>query len=517
MILKTQIKTAVVFALILGCSKKPADVVVPEVQTQPPAVVRYDAFEADSDLYPHTEPKQTCSRTTIKRTECLKEWTTLIFMAADNDLTPYALEDLYEMESGFQSGQYAGSTYKLDVLVEMDLAGNEGSERFHIHQQNQAYDTELILSGVFHDQKKGRALIKSPVLKRFPEEGLSTEKRLENFLKWGIQNYPSKRYIVVFWGHGEGWGTGNKKSTYSAHVGRSGRQGGILFDDTPRSEVLGTPQMREVLEEVRKFSLKGKKFDLIANDACMMQTLEVLTELKDEAHYILGSSQIQNFHGLPYRRIFYSLNASHWAGVSLKERNKRCSDDRACWLAYIMPKLVKGAWDHRGLQGKLDPLAKEDFTYSAFATSGLEKSLLEPLEEIGSALDNIVKSAPSLVYNALFEVPRYDIGTAELGHFISKIEEHLVYQSKSPLSQKLKAAAMRLQTGLVYQNISYYYGRQYLLNSKYPLGSGTRVLSIWLPRTEHEYEALIHDYSQNSKMFVDIPSWNSWMHSLFKP
>lgn len=56
----------------------------------------------------------------LHRDGCEKDWTVLVYMAADNSLFPYALMDLYEMEAAFKSRNVAGSTLKTDLLVQVD-------------------------------------------------------------------------------------------------------------------------------------------------------------------------------------------------------------------------------------------------------------------------------------------------------------------------------------------------------------------------------------------------------------
>ncbi|MES2963013.1 MAG: hypothetical protein V4760_03920, partial [Bdellovibrionota bacterium] len=70
----------------------------------------------------------------VTRQSCYKDWTVLVYMAADNDLSPYAMWDLYEMEGAFASGRYAGSTMKSDLLVQADTKGPTGIRRFHMFQ-----------------------------------------------------------------------------------------------------------------------------------------------------------------------------------------------------------------------------------------------------------------------------------------------------------------------------------------------------------------------------------------------
>ena len=80
------------------------------------------------------------------RSHCMKEWAVLVYMAADNDLTPYAFWDLYEMESRLAGEANLGaSTSTVDVLVELDTFARTGVQRYHVFQSDEAYDATLRL------------------------------------------------------------------------------------------------------------------------------------------------------------------------------------------------------------------------------------------------------------------------------------------------------------------------------------------------------------------------------------
>ena len=37
------------------------------------------------------------------------------------------------------------------------------------------------------------------------EVNMGDGKALGDFITWGIQQYPAKRYMLVIWDHGQGW------------------------------------------------------------------------------------------------------------------------------------------------------------------------------------------------------------------------------------------------------------------------------------------------------------------------
>jgi len=102
---------------------------------------------------------------------------------------------------------------------------------------------------------------------------------LQEFLSYGIQNYPAKKYMVVIKNHGSGWKTRAKKN-----ISRD-----IAYDEI-YGDSLTIPELRSALYYTK--ILLGKKIDLLYLDACLMGTIEVDYEIKDMANYLVSSEAI---------------------------------------------------------------------------------------------------------------------------------------------------------------------------------------------------------------------------------
>lgn len=105
----------------------------------------------------------------------LLEWTIMIYLAGDNNLSSAGERDLEEMRQ-------IGSTDDVNVLAEFDNAGNQGTRRFHIQKDGISE----------HIVELGETDSGDPAV-------------LIDFVKWVKQNYPAKRYALVLWNHGSGW------------------------------------------------------------------------------------------------------------------------------------------------------------------------------------------------------------------------------------------------------------------------------------------------------------------------
>jgi hypothetical protein len=106
-----------------------------------------------------------------------KQWTVLVYLAGDNNLDAAAMTDLEEMKR-------VGSTPDVDLVAQLDRSGGgHASKRYHL--------------------KKGSAL-EADARENLGETNMGDPAVLESFLRWGMKNYPAKKFLVVLWNHGAG-------------------------------------------------------------------------------------------------------------------------------------------------------------------------------------------------------------------------------------------------------------------------------------------------------------------------
>lgn len=101
---------------------------------------------------------------------------------------------------------------------------------------------------------------------------------LADFIKWGAQNYPADRYILIFWNHGGGavYGFGNDewvKDDYAA----------LTIDEMQSA-----------------FKQAGVFFDFIGMDCCIMSSLEVCCAFYDFCDYTILSEDFESGLGWYY-------------------------------------------------------------------------------------------------------------------------------------------------------------------------------------------------------------------------
>lgn len=480
----------------------------------------------------------------VEREGCLKEWTVLIYMAADNDLSPYALWDLHEMESKLSKELNLGaSTSQVDVIVELDTIRDTGVRRLHMFQTDEEYRSDL---GLQDYEMMDERFIRSPVVKWFPEKGpgrvQSAEGRFKNFLSWGVQNYPAKKYMIVVWGHGEGFlgqfheasfkrkelvpqvPLASKSRFFQAEdflidsfVGLPEPKafsldkqfGGIGFDYSDQS-FIDITSMGEILSDWKQKLLEGKNFDFLAFDACLMQSLEVIGEISSSTDFIAGSNQIQNYLGLPYKKLLDELNK----GASSYD------------LAKALPLLTRSSWGEEGYQGSVDPRGLETFTMSTLASWQVENNLYLHLHKVSTQLKSYLKERPSRKEELLFmleKAPRFQGDMIDVGLFFGLVEKllweerqagessavsEMLRRTVSTGHQKLKEVFIESQFG------SLYYEETDSPRAGYLLGYFNG-MSLWMPKSPSLYQ-MRKEEMKKSSLFKSVNAWNDLLEELYK-
>lgn len=194
-------------------------------------------------------------------------WTVLVYLNADNDLEPYSILNMNQMET-------VGSSNRLHIVVQMDRSphydtsnGNWiGCRRYLVTRDN---DTNIINSTVLQDM--GNVDMGSP-------------DTLRDFIAWGEQHYPATHYCLVIWNHGSGWRLRQTTQSITRNVS---------FDDTSGTSISTT-------DLAYALSSSPQPIDLLAFDASLMQMLEVAYELRNSAKYVVGSEESPPGEGYVY-------------------------------------------------------------------------------------------------------------------------------------------------------------------------------------------------------------------------
>lgn len=372
----------------------------------------------------------------IRSTNPKKSWTIMVYMAADNDLHYFAWKNLKQMEQ-------IGSNEHITILVQLNTPGLlNPTKRFIV--------------------KKGRRLLVQD--EHSPQQKLNSGNpyTLIDFVRWGVEHYPADEYAFFAWNHGSAAIDPNFSRTinpcdlfylnpsnnrleidrgisymtllsqvathYSSNIGKRG----ICFDESFKSYI-SNPDLDFALHEIYTKVLNGKKFGLIAFDACLMSMIEIASIAKKYSKYMASSQEVEYGTGLNYDltlRPFLSKN------LTAKEFAQQIV------IAYeqTYQKIIN------------------DYTYSALDLSSCEalehninivaRLLHEALlHQHNYSMSDIIRKCKSTQYCTCFDEPSY----IDLAHFYNNLLQHLQHinlQNKYQEGEIQKQLQACLQQGL---------------------------------------------------------------------
>lgn len=469
----------------------------------------------------------------VQRSQCKKDWTVLVFMEAENNLTPYAFWDIHEMES-------VGSTLKTDIIVQVNTQGNQGIARYNIFQANNLAEKQPLSIDYF--QKSTLKDIKSPVVQILSESDNQTEyQRLNDFLKWGVTQYPADHYWVIVWGHGQGWKSSEMQKhemsdqnlvtmneSHLSNLNNLSSQssfgfeepfGGIAYNEQTH-DILDIPQLAHSLNQIS--NRIHKKIDFYTSDACLMQMIEVTTEVSPAVRFIAGTNQIQSYQGLPYRRIFTELNSGRFNG----EHEFVQSNDEPYLLARMLPKLIQQSYNPKnGSQSKYDSDYYHWLTSSTINTDEQNAHLIPALRDLSIVLKKYLNedSMRALDLQLLIQkTPHYEGDSQDIGIFIGLLKAYIkdeLHQSNFDLKSKPTMDLLLLEINQVENAINETLVSSALGNTV-GLDSNThvvdnipKVLSFWLPTSTDAYLKRKNEFLNSS--FYQQTQWNQWLELLY--
>lgn len=190
-----------------------------------------------------------------------KPWTFLVYLAAANDLNPYASLDLQEMMK-------IGSNANINIIVYLTL-----------HKDGKPKVTQKL-----YIQKGSMTQIGSDMVRDSGDVAT-----LEEALQWACMDYPSDSIAVVMWDHGSG--PLNRSQIMMPK--------GVCYDfDT--GHYLTDRDCLQAFSWARDVLRGGKKFDIIAFDACLLASLEMAYTLSSCADYLVASEETIPGNGYQY-------------------------------------------------------------------------------------------------------------------------------------------------------------------------------------------------------------------------
>jgi hypothetical protein len=206
----------------------------------------------------------------------LREWTVLVYLAADNSLAVEGVQDLDEMESALADDRVA-------VVTEAEFSPDQ--------LQRAGCTTPACINrpnfNTFRYAVRGggnRRVGVDGTVTDIGNRDMTRSDELREFIQWGKQNFPAKRYALVLWNHGGGYT-------------------GLIEDVTSAGSRLMS------LDDVRTALTGAGGVDVVDFDMCLMGGYETLAKLQGVTKYVTFSEAIVPGAGNPYKDILDALRA----------------------------------------------------------------------------------------------------------------------------------------------------------------------------------------------------------------
>jgi hypothetical protein len=376
-------------------------------------------------------------------------WTIMVYQAGDNNLEDDLDGDFQEMELG------VNGTKQVNVLVQQDREAQDGVWRYEVLPDSdlQAVGSKL----VGHSDSE-------------PDTG--NWQTLADFGQWAAVCYPAEYYVLVVSGHGTGWSQPDAEdgdadsipeftdpadiedtddATADGDGGADGEaadgetaDGEQVSDDRLATEAEGEPYRAIAFDDHTESSLDieelvtalefiaeatRRDYDpeylnrlvIYGSDACLMQTVEVISALGDPVTYVIGSEKTEPAAGWPYSTILRELTARPLAYA-------RAPQDLA---AMIVEKYGISYGPHGGQGDKKDlTLSAVNLDHARRLRNDIEKitGLLQELRAesaLGEELDDYIWAARRMS-------PLFSDTYVDLAEFLMNLRANLIADGLMP-------------------------------------------------------------------------------------
>lgn len=163
--------------------------------------------------------------------------------------------------------------------------------------------TNKIGDSIGQELLTGLEQLEDPASPGAQETDTGSPSTLYNFLSFCVAKFPAKHYMVVLSGHG------------------SGTERDYLLKDESPAGYLTIQELRRALEDLQHDLGGYRKIDILGLDSCLMSMAEVCYELRNTANILIGCESYSPASGWPYHEILTCLRKETAKGEeSLAER-----------------------------------------------------------------------------------------------------------------------------------------------------------------------------------------------------
>ncbi|MCX5922778.1 MAG: clostripain-related cysteine peptidase [Candidatus Dependentiae bacterium] len=359
------------------------------------------------------DTKTHVERSVSHKANRVKDWTFIVYIAADNNLRNFAARNIKQMSE-------IGSNDFLNIAVQLDIriTGNKKITRRYYVENNK------ILHVNSADSSSQQMDSGDP-------------KTLVSCCKWAIENYPARNYALILWNHGTGiidpdigrivnpaelfvFNPNINKFELDRSIGfldcindidsklYNDSWRGICWDEST-GNYLTNQKLDSALAEVTQKFLGGRKLNILGFDACLMGMIEIAEIAKQYAQVMVGSQEVELGPGWDYQRVLepfrsgsidYITFAKHMVDVYAETYGKITND-------YTQAAINLDS---------IDALENNINTVATLLSDGLR------LQKNGS-VKNAIQASKSKLLCTHFDEPSY----IDLHHFYTNLLANLKY------------------------------------------------------------------------------------------
>jgi tetratricopeptide (TPR) repeat protein len=183
----------------------------------------------------------------------------------NNPLLDYDLAKAYWDKGDFETAKIYFNKSKQNGIE--DVIKNPQSEKTD-EIGKEYYSRQAFIDQEIKDKKVYKSLMKEDLGENAE---MSQPQSLREFVKWGIENYPSKHYVLVIMGHGAGWKGSSEMSPRQISEAISGG-----------------------LQDANEKTGRKDKFDTLVMNSCYMGSSQAVLQMKNVADFTLVSQNYVN-------------------------------------------------------------------------------------------------------------------------------------------------------------------------------------------------------------------------------
>lgn len=272
---------------------------------------------------------------------------------------------------------------KVNILIETG-----GSSQWHAQELGMDISTEALQRWRYNVVPWGGQDTDGPydgyeLLETLPLQSMADPETLTDFIRWGRETCPAKKYALVLWGHGDG------------------ARSGLFIDELFDGDIMCLYELKQALADAQTH------LEAVIIDACLMANIETAWAVKDSASWMVASEEVVPGNGTAIDQWMQQLLDNPWGDG--KWLGRCVCDTTAMKYANLPSEEAKNTltWSVIDLS-KVDALVEgvgeyfiqiSDALKSYPLVANLYMSLPVRLPEFGDGSQNM-KDFGSLIYNS---------------------------------------------------------------------------------------------------------------------